>query len=377
MGRIPLKTRGRDDEIADSDILLFDSGVMTRNAAAFDERLKKGWFHCTGAVGRTAPFVPLDVDESGIDQRQRRPHQHSQYRATHKNHQQVTHPAADPVIDLYGVVGQHVAQNMTAVERRNGQQVEEEQRQVDQNGQGGEQHQCLQAGRGAQGKTTSEGGQDQQAAIGNRHGDNSQHNEGPQDQHQVRNRAGQRDQVLIADNLAEVAGNDRSGLGPSHQHAAEHAQSKKRSEDHDGGKEQSPDKVHVVHGVEGYAALQAGGLVSQPRGHPRMRALVKAQRKNEQDKFEDGNDKAAGLQCTLQGASKLRLAWRVRGKRPEQAAGKGRVLGKVPEKHPSGELSLEMGLFGRLFVQDAEFLGRNTIFGQKPEFTRFARPLSL
>ena len=36
-------------------------------------------------------------------------------------------------------------------------------------------------------------------------------------QEQVRSRTGQRGQVVVADDLAEVAGDDRGGLGPAHQ----------------------------------------------------------------------------------------------------------------------------------------------------------------
>jgi hypothetical protein len=53
----------------------------------------------------------------------------------------------------------------------------------------------------------------------------------------------------------------------------------------------------VVHGVERNAALKAGGLVAQARGHPGMGALMHAERKDQQNELENGNKKGAGLQA--------------------------------------------------------------------------------
>ena len=55
-----------------------------------------------------------------------------------------------------------------------------------------------------------------------------------------------RGQVVVAHDLAEVAGDDRGGLGPAHQHAAEEAKPDEGAEDHQRGKEQGADGVHVV-----------------------------------------------------------------------------------------------------------------------------------
>ena len=122
---------------------------------------------------------------AAINQRQRRPQQRQQHIAAHKDHQQVADPDGNPVVDLDGVVGQHVAQHAAAVERRNGEQVEEEEREVDLDGQGAEQNQRLQAGRHALGYTARKSGEDKQAPIGNRDGDDDQNEKGGQDQQQV------------------------------------------------------------------------------------------------------------------------------------------------------------------------------------------------
>jgi hypothetical protein len=57
----------------------------------------------------------------------------------------------------------------------------------------------------------------------------------------------------------------------------------------------------VVHGIQRHTTLQARRLIAQPRSHPGMRALMKAQRKDEQDKFENGDDKTTRLQRSAPG----------------------------------------------------------------------------
>jgi hypothetical protein len=72
---------------------------------------------------------------------------------------------------------------------------------------------------------------------------------GDQDYEEVRNGAGQGSQIVVADDFAEVARNDRSGFGPAHQHSAKHAEPDEGAKDHQRWKEQGADGVHVVHGV--------------------------------------------------------------------------------------------------------------------------------
>ncbi len=62
------------------------------------------------------------------------------------------------------------------------------------------------------------------------------------------------------------------------------------------GNEQGSDGIDMVDGVEGDAALEAGGLVAEAGGHPGVGALVKTEREKEQDELEDGNNEGSGLQ---------------------------------------------------------------------------------
>jgi hypothetical protein len=69
----------------------------------------------------------------------------------------------------------------------------------------------------------------------------------------------------------------------------------------------------MVHRVERDAALQAGRLVAQPRGHPSVRALMHAKRKDENDEFEYRFDEVRLLQKDSPLAGNFRLAWWVAG----------------------------------------------------------------
>ena len=74
------------------------------------------------------------------------------------------------------------------------------------------------------------------ASIGNDFGRHDQRNEGHQNDEQIRRRASQCDQVVVARNLFEVARDHRRGLGPADQHSAEKSESEERAEDDDGWK---------------------------------------------------------------------------------------------------------------------------------------------
>jgi hypothetical protein len=52
---MPLKTRGRNIEIADSGILLIDSELQQENAAAQGKSFDNGSFHCSGRRADGAP----------------------------------------------------------------------------------------------------------------------------------------------------------------------------------------------------------------------------------------------------------------------------------------------------------------------------------
>ena len=59
--------------------------------------------------------------------------------------------------------------------------------------------------------------------------DDQQHDEREEREEQIRCRAGQSDQVFVADDFAEVAGDDGRGLGPADEHAAEDAEPDERA----------------------------------------------------------------------------------------------------------------------------------------------------
>jgi hypothetical protein len=141
-----------------------------------------------------------------------------------------------------------------------------------------------------------EGGENERAPIGDRDGDEDEDEEGNQDEKQVGSGTGQGGQVVVADDFAEVAGEDGSGFGPANQHAAEKVEPDEGAEDDQGWKEECADGVHVVHGVERDAAHLAGGLVAEAGGHPGVGALMHAEREEEQDELEDGNEESARLQ---------------------------------------------------------------------------------
>jgi hypothetical protein len=132
--------------------------------------------------------------------------------------------------------------------------------------------------------------------VGNCPHVDGQNNQGDQHHQQVGEGAGQGGQVVVADNFLEVAGDDRGRLGPAHQHSSKEVQSEEGAEDHQAGKQQGANGVHVIHGVKCDAALHAGGLVAEARGHPRVGALMNAKRKDENDKLKNGFDELGLLQ---------------------------------------------------------------------------------
>ena len=69
-----------------------------------------------------------------------------------------------------------------------------------------------------------------------------------------------------------------------------------------------PDRIDVVDGIEGNAALQARGLVAQPRSHPGMGTLMHAKRKDEQNKLEHSDREFGRLHQTLPGFGKAQVS---------------------------------------------------------------------
>lgn len=263
------------------------------------------------------PIEPpnLDALEDEVDDGQRRPEKHHQYPTANEDHEEVTGPDGNAVVDLHGAVGEHVAQNAAAVEGRDGKQVEEAEREVDEDGQSAEQDHSLEGGVDAQVDAARESGENELVRVRRCEGDDSENEQGNQDEEQVGGGAGESGQVVVTADFFEVAGDDGSGFGPADQHAAEIVEADEGAEDYERGKDEGAEDIDVVDGVEGDAAHHAGGLVAQAGGGPGMGALVNAERKKEQDELKDGNDEGAGLQTNSPWGGKLRLAWRVVGVR--------------------------------------------------------------
>ncbi len=51
----------------------------------------------------------------------------------------------------------------------------------------------------------------------------------------------------------------------------------------------------MVDGIECDAPLHARGLIAETGGHPRMAALVEAERKDQQHKLKEGDGERCGL----------------------------------------------------------------------------------
>ncbi len=65
------------------------------------------------------------------------------------------------------------------------------------------------------------------------------------------------------------------------------------------GKMRRAHRVNVGHRVQSHSALHSCGLIPKARGHPGVRALMDAQREDEQNKFKDRNCKLGRLHRTL------------------------------------------------------------------------------
>ena len=91
------------------------------------------------------------------------------------------------------------------------------------------------------------------------------------------------------------------GLGPANEHEG-NAEADEWTKDHHGGKKQRTDGIDVGQRVERDAPLEPGRLIAESRSHPGMCALMKTERKKQQNKLENGNDEAFGLQWTSPGA---------------------------------------------------------------------------
>ena len=181
-----------------------------------------------------------------------------------EDHENPANPQGNAVVGLDGVVGEHVAEELAAIERRNGKQIEKQEGQVDLDGGDAQQNDGLDAGRYVREKSAVEGEVDDLAAAW-RHVDDDEEDEGGEDgQCEIGRGAGEGDEVFVAADFGEVAADDGGWFGPSDQDSAEEGEADERSEDDDGGHDEGADDIDVIDGIEGDAALHARGLIAEP-----------------------------------------------------------------------------------------------------------------
>src|ERR1035437_1581625 len=142
-----------------------------------------------------------------------------------EDHEQVATPDRDTVVYLDGVVRQQVAHHAAAVEGGDREKVEEEERNVDQDGQGTDQHKRLRRYLPGRSQGGNEGPKNNDVPVGDHLDVNGQNNKGDQHDQHVGNRTGQGSQVVVANDLSEVPCNNRGWLGPAHKHASKEAES--------------------------------------------------------------------------------------------------------------------------------------------------------
>lgn len=127
-------------------------------------------------------------------------------------------------------------------------------------------------------------------------GDDGENDESDEDKEQVGSGTGQSGEVIVADNVVEVASENRSGLGPSDQHASESVESDEWAKDGDCREKECADGVDVLEGIECNAAKFAGGVIAEAGRGPGVGTFVDAEREKKKHEFEDGNDECAGFQ---------------------------------------------------------------------------------
>src|SRR3984885_3473268 len=99
---------------------------------------------------------------------------------------------------------------------------------------------------------------------------------------QVADGAGKRDEDVVAHVVLEIARGDRGGFGPAKEHAA--------VDQSDDRKDDGAEGVEVFEGIEGDAAEHASCGVAEAVGSPGVGALVNAEGENEDHYLEDDEE---------------------------------------------------------------------------------------
>src|SRR5205823_5389034 len=194
---------------------------------------------------------------------------------------------AHAVVDLGGPVREEVAENVAAVERRERNEVEDEEQQVDEDDQVEKERDGKERGEAFGGDAGNvhgdgHGGGDGGVSGGEDVFDENEQDEGDGGREQIAGRAGEGDEDVVAAVVFEVAAGDGRGFGPADEEAAIHKRDE-REEDRAEG-------VEVSDGVEGDAAEHFGGGIAEAPCGPGVGALVHAEGEDEDDDFEDDDD---------------------------------------------------------------------------------------
>lgn len=249
------------------------------------------------SIVAAGPFSGVSQDL--VNDRKGREQENAHNVAAHEKHQHPAYPDGYPVISLYGIVWEHVTEEVAPVERRNREEVKDQECEIDFHRGDAEKNDGLDRGIHSQKKLVAECGHDRCAAVGESMNYDKEDDRSSDSKDEVRGRPGEGGEVVVAANLREIPGDDGSGFCPTDEDVSEEAEPEKRAEDDDGGDEESTDWIDVINGIERHAALKASGLIAQARSHPGMGTLMETEREDEEDKLEDRNCKLCRLQMML------------------------------------------------------------------------------
>ena len=145
---------------------LIDSGMMPKECSRPGTRTpKRDLDYCSG-LAVAAGIGVSDAREDKEDYSKGRKEEETDDVAANEDHEQPAEPEGNAVIDLYGVVRQHIAQQVTAIERWNRKQVEDKERKVDLDCGNSEKHESLHTGIDAGQKHAAESVEHDFAATG-------------------------------------------------------------------------------------------------------------------------------------------------------------------------------------------------------------------
>ena len=196
--------------------------------------------------------------------------------------------SGDGIESFEGVVRQQVAHDAAGVQRWNRQEVKEKKSEVNLDREPEQHGDSLGCGGNLQEDLTLHCADDGLASAGHDEGQQYQEQEGDEGEQQIGGGTRQGDDVVIARDVLEVAGDYWNGLAPADDRAS--AEADEGPEDHERRIDDSAKDIDVAHRIEGDAALKTRGVVAHARGHPGMRTLVYGEREKQDDKLIERNE---------------------------------------------------------------------------------------